>query len=156
MTTAQPNILAQVEAHIAAYLGSIEEITYPIFIGQTSDDYSLPCIVVATTGSKEIATDADTNWEEVSLRIGVMTSLFVDIADSDDGSAEDPDAAQNHADQVGLVKSYLLDYELGSDIEEAPAAIFGFDYESAEETQTDKMFSGVLDFKASAAPYYAG
>jgi len=155
MTTTQPNIMAQVESHIAAYLESIDEITYPVFVGQTSDDYSLPCIVVASQSSKEIATGSDVTWEEISLRVAVMTSLFVAVADSDDGSAEDPDAAQNHADQVGLVKAYLMDYELGSDIEEAPAAIFGFDYESAEETQTDKMFSGVLDFKASAAPYYA-
>ena len=159
MTTTEPNVMAQVEAHIAQYLRTVlvdedDVALIPVREGQTTEEYALPFVAVVATSAQEIATDPGVSWWEITVRVSVLTSLFVSVADSEDGSDLDPDAATNHAAISGIVAAELIDYAPGTVITDFPAAIFGWHPESSEEAQNEKMFMAVRQFKAFAAPVY--
>lgn len=159
MTTDTPNASAQVEAHLASYLstaltseGGIYAI--PVHEGQFSGEYTLPLVVVAVTAANEVNTDPTSQWWKLTATTSVMTSIFVDVANSDTDDALDEDAATKHSDRAGFVNGLLTDYTPMTVIEDAPAVIYGWIPVSVNETQNDKMFLCQITFEAHCTAYY--
>ena len=83
-----------------------------------------------------------------------MTSIFVDVTDSDSDDALDEDAATKHSDRAGFVNGLLTDYAPMTVIGTAPAVIYGWIPVSVNETQNDKMFLCQITFEAHCTAYY--
>jgi hypothetical protein len=179
MTTTQPNVAAQVEAKIAAYLRNYFDPNtndanedqaalnvicdrtgtaldgIPIVEAQTNSEYELPCVIVSAGDASPISLTSEASWWNVVVSVMVMTPLAEDVSE-ESGEQGNSLNATNHAERVGQCAALLNEFPYSEETDEGypDANIFGWDMMGRTEQQAEKAFVSTFKFNAAASDYF--
>jgi len=162
MNTDYPAVRQRVEAAVAAFLRNrpIDDTADPtairagsvldgvnVFMGQASDKWAMPCIVVLVDACVKLEGVVDEDWYDCSLQVHVMTARG-------ERSEDQPIAAQKQSDRVGALADLMSDLPsviAAVNAMDAGVALFGAFPEEQKGTVTDKHWDDPFGWRVHCA-----